>query len=280
MRLILAFATADAAFLSYVRNKRNGVIPTELRNQGYWKTVPVRFDVQINEIGLKTPPLDIGQWLQRLASITDMLILIIDESLRNLVHDYEDAYFVVSRPQYPGQNLQNELRALLAPTLRQFAAYAMRFAMLRNRRPLLLPFDIFLAPELNDLRQRMTADKMEPNLAEDLDELLSELNRRAKPKRKNVKAGDALFLVDDRPLYYRYGPEHHALPGTASPPHHHKCSHNSLFRFGCSYDPGLHHNVDDGGDPSSVSGSFTSCHGQAVHVHGKTHLNIFPNGHI
>ncbi len=278
MRVTLAFATADAKLLPYLRTQRQAVLPAELRNQGYWKGCHIA--VQFNEISLKTSADELGKWLRRLASAADALILIVDEDLRGTVHEFEDAYFVVSRPKYPGKNMQNELRAVIAPALKHFGIYLSRFNSLRNQRILLLPLDIFQAAELDDLRQRLTFDKMEPQLAEDLDLLLSELNDRARPKTKTRKQGKAVHLVDDRPLFYRYGPEHHALPETGRPPHAEKCWHNSLFRFGRAYDGGLHHNVDDGDDPSHAAGKFVGCHGQMVEVMAKPYLNIFPNGHV
>lgn len=124
----------------------------------------------------------------------------------------------------------------------------------------------------------MTAQKMNPGLGEDLDRLIAAINRRARPKSK--KRFRTVYLVDDRPLWYRYGPERHKIVQTVTPPHHEKCWHLSRFRFGRLYDDRLHHNVDDDSDPTQVYGNFVTCHGAVFSANGESHLNVFPNGFI
>lgn len=278
MRVVVAVATANAGLLAYLAANRDKVVPLEYRSRGYFGEKGVRFSIQLQAIDLTTNSRELGLWLRRLAENTDGLILLIDDVYRYLVSDFEDAYFVADLPPYPGHIFQNYIRAELAPILRHFAAYSVRFDNMRCLRVLLLPLDIFQAADLAELRVRMTTGKMEAGLGEDLDRLIAAINARARPKSK--QRFRKVYLVDDRPLFYRYGPERHKIIQTVVPPHHEKCWHLSRFRFGRFYDDRLHHNVDNDSNPTSVSGAFANCHGDQFIANGESHLNIFPNGYI
>jgi hypothetical protein len=276
MRIVIAVATANATLRAYLAANRNAVLPPEYNGRGYLKDA--RFSVQVHAIDHQTTPAVIGVWLRRLAVAADGLIMLIDDARRDLAADYEDAYFVVGVPAYPGKVLQNQFRSTIAPILRHFTALSQRFDNLRNQRALLLPLEIFLAGELVALRTRLTTNKMIPGLGEDLDRLLLALNQRARPKvRQRFRQ---VYLVDDRPLWYRYGPERHGVVETTMPPHHEKCWHNSRFRFGRLFNDRLHHNVDDDSKPTRVFGNFVTCHGGHFGATGESHLNIFPNGYL
>jgi hypothetical protein len=278
MKVVIAVATADTTLRAFVSSKRDLIVPPEAIAKGYLRDVNVRFSPQIFAVDQKPTPAALGEWLGRLAASTDGLILLIDQSYRHLAADYEDAYFVASLPEPHGKIVQNYIRSVLAPILRHFSFYSQRFDNLNNQRILLLPLDIFLADDLQLLRTQMTHEKMQPGFGQRLDEVVAALRGRGRPKTKTRYK--AAYLVDDRPLWFRYGPEKHALVETTAPPHQGRCWHNSLFRFGRAYDPRLHHNVDDDSDPTSVHDNFTSCHGQIFTANGQSHLNVFPNGYL
>jgi hypothetical protein len=278
MKIVIAVATSDAGLRSYLANNRDKAVPSEIAARGYLCDKRTRFSVQLFAINGWTTSTELGLWLRRLAENTDGLILLIDDDQRHLASDYEDAYFVASLTAYSGRSLQNRVHAILAPILRHFSAYSQRFDNLRSVRVLLLPLNIFLADDLIELRSRMTTRKMMAGLGEDLDRLIAAINRRARPKSK--RRFRTVYLVDDRPLYYRYGPERHKIVQTTTPPHHENCWHLSKFRFGRLYDDRLHHNVDDNSDPTCVYGNFTTCHGEVFVAKGDSHLGIFPNGSI
>ena len=278
MKVVIAIATTDAALRAYVSNKRDLIVPPEATAKGYLREANARFSVQILAIDKALTPAELGKWLGRLAVTTDGLILLIDQNYRHLAADYEDAYFVASLPEPHGKIIQNYIRSVLAPILHPFSFYSQRFDNLNNQRILLLPLDIFLADDLQLLRARMTHNKMQPSFSQHIDELVAALRQRAGPKTKTRYK--TVYLKDDRPLYFRYGPEEHAVVETTPPPHHAKCWHNSLFRFGRAYNPRRHHNVDDASDPTSVHGDFTGCHGQVFTANGDSHLNVFPNGYL
>ncbi len=279
MRIVIAVATADASLRAFLASNRDRAVPPEIACHPHLSDRGSRFSIQLQAINQGTTSDDLGCWLERLSKGAEGLILLIDASNRFLVQDFEDAYFVTDIPPYKGKVAQNQVRAALAPILRHFVAYSQRFDHKRNLRVLLLPLDIFIADDLADLRGRMTTGKMAPGLGEDIDRLIAAVNRRGRPKTKRGSYSK-IFLVDDRPLFYQYGPERHKIVQTVMPPHGEKCRHLSRFRFGRLYDDRLHHNVDDGSKPTKVSGSFTTCHGDIFAANGQSHLNIFPNGFI
>lgn len=279
MRIVLAVASNDPALRSYLVTNRNSVVPPEIAGSGYFGGKGARFSVRVFALTSTTTEDELGLWLRALSKDADGLVVLIDEAHRPLARSFEDAYFIANWPSYPGKVLLNQVRATIAPVLRHFAAYCVRFDKLNTQRVLLLPLEIFLATELVALRARMTADKMNPGLGQELDEIIASIVRqRARPKTK--QRYKTVYFVDDRPLWYRYGPERHAVVQTTKPPHEEKCWHLSRFRFGRLYDEGLHHNVDDDSDPTTVFGSFTTCHGAVFSASGESHLNIFPNGYI
>jgi hypothetical protein len=276
MKVVVGFATADAAVRTFLFARRGQAIPPGSVAQGYFCDRNARFVIQTYPLETATDAGDLQSWLEGLAAGCDGLILLIDHAARHLTADVEDAYFVASLPAYPGRFLQNRIHAMLAPVLRHYAAYCRLFDHFRTQKMLLLPFEVFHAAELAALRKRLTSDKMLPGLAQELEHLLQMLGARERPKRH--RRFRKVYLVDDRPLWYRYGPERHKLVETAAPPHAAKCWHNSRFRFGRLYDDRLHHNVDDGSDPTHVHGQFTDCHGDPFVATGESHLGIFPNG--
>jgi len=279
MRIVIAVATADVALRAFLAANRDRAVPPEIGSHPHLRDRGARLSVQLQSIDYNTTADDLDDWLRRLADGSEALILLIDEGYRHLVQDLEDAYFVSSIPLYHGRIAQNQVRAALASIMRHFVAYSQRFDDLRNLRVLLLPLDIFMAADLAELRARMTTGKMLPGLGEDIDRLIAAVNRRGRPKSKRGRYSK-VYLVDDRPLFYRYGPERHKIVQTVKPPHHEKCWHRSRFRFGRLYDDRLHHNVDDGSSPTSVHGNFATCHGDIFVANGESHLNIFPNGFI
>ncbi|CAK0774787.1 conserved hypothetical protein [uncultured Gammaproteobacteria bacterium] len=276
MKVVIAIATAHAALRAFVSSKRDVIVPPEATANGY--LCNARFSPHIFEVNQNSTPREIGAWLRRLAESTDGLILLIDQNYRHLAADYEDAYFVASLPEPHGRIIQNYIRSVLAPILRHFSFYSQRFDSFNQQRIFLLPLDVFRANDLQLLRARMTHEKMLPGFGQRLDELVAQLRNRGRPKTKT--RDKKVYFVDDRPLWFRYGPEEHAFVETTVPPHHEKCQHNSLFRFGRAYNPRLHHNVDDDSNPTSVYGDFTSCHGQVFTASGQSHLDVFPNGNI
>lgn len=278
MRVVIAVATADARLRTYLAGNRNIVVPPDIANRGYLQEKGTRFSVQILAVDPQTAPAEIGAWLRRIAVASDGLILLIDDALRHLVSDYEDAYFVAGLPDYTGRILQNQVRSAIVPILRHFVSYSQRFDNFRNQRVLLLPLEIFLAADLDTLRARLTAQKMAPGLGGDIDRLVAALNQRAGPKTR--RRFRRVYHVDDRPLWYHYGPERHRVVETTMPPHQEKCWHNSRFRFGRLYDDRLHHNVDNDSKPTQVHGNFTTCHGSVFVAGGQSHLNVFPNGYV
>lgn len=278
MKVVIGVATADASLRVYLAANRDGVVPPEIGARGYLRDKGARFSVQLLAIDHNTTAENLGVWLRRLAERSEGLILLIDDDQRHLASDFEDAYFVASLGPYPGRIFQNQVRAALAPILRHFVAYSQRFDDLRSLRVLLLPLEIFISADLVDLRMRMTTGKMLSGFGEDIDRLISAINRRARPKSR--QRNRKVYLVDDRLLFYRYGPERHKVVQTIVPPHHEKCWHLSRFRFGRFYDDRLHHNVDDGSDPTRVHGNFITCHGEVFVAYGESHLGIFPNGFI
>lgn len=279
MRIVIAVATADAALRAFLAANRDRAVPPEIAAHRHLYDRGARFSVQLQAINQNTTADDIGGWLRRLADRAEGLILLIDEGYRHLTQNLEDAYFITSIVPYQGHVAQNQVRSTLAPIIRHFVAYSLRFDNMRNQRVLLLPLDVFIAAELAELRTRVTTGKMTPGLGEDLDRLIAAVNQRGRPKTKQGRYSK-VYLVDDRPLYYRYGQERHKIVQTVAPPHQEKCWHLSRFRFGRLYDDGLHHNVDDGSHPTSVRGNFTTCHGDIYVANGQSHLNIFPNGFI
>lgn len=279
MRIVIGVASADPALRSYVAIARNKIVPPEAISRGYLHDRHARFSIQLFALRPETPEIDLDNWLRDISKAADGLILLVDPDSRARFADYEEAYFVEELPHTAGRVLQNEMRATLAPVLRHYGAVSRRFDRLNDQRILLLPLDIFQADDLAALRLRLTADKMQTGLGEDIERLMARLAGRARPKRQ--KRFRDVYLVDDRPLWYRYGPEKHKIVQTVTPPHPSRCWHNSQFRFGRRYDDRLHHNVDDGNKPSSVVGALTTCHGEIYHADGgDSHLNIFPNGFI
>lgn len=278
MRIVIAVASANAALRTFLVTNRNSVVPPEISDRGYLKGKNARFSVQVYQVHSTTTSDDLGGWLRSATKSSDGVIVVTDDAYRHLFTPFEDAYFIATFPNYAGRVLQNQVRAAFAPILRHFIAYCERFDTLRNQRILLLPLDIFIAAELAALRLRLTTGKMQPRLADDLDRLVAAISRRARPKTR--QKGKSVYLVDDRPLWYKYGPERHAVVQTTRPPHDEKCWHISRYRFGRRYDDGLHHNVDDDSKPTKVFGQFVSCHGQAFQASGQSHLNVFPNGYI
>lgn len=278
MKIVIAVASANAALRTFVVTNRNLVVPPEIIARGYLKDKGARFSVQVLEISAQTTRDDLGLWLRKITGGAEGAILLIDEVHRHLAGDLEDAYFVASLQAYPGRVLQNQFRSAITPVLKHFVAYSQRFDNLGAQRVLLLPMDIFRANELVALRVRLTTLKMVAGLAHDLDQIISALQERARPKSR--QRFRKVYLVDDRPLWYRYGPDRHAVIQTIKPPHDEKCWHLSRYRFGRLYDDGLHHNVDDDSKPTKVLGTFNTCHGDTFTASGESHLNIFPNGYI
>lgn len=278
MRIVIAVASANAALRAYLAANRNGAAPPEMLARGYLKEKAARFSVQVFALTPTTTSDDLGVWLRDVTRSSEGAIVVIDEDHRALMAPFEDAYFIASFPPYPGRVLQNQVRSALAPILRHFVSYSERFDALKNQRILLLPLDIFQSVELTALRTRLTLAKMRPGLADDLDGFLAALDARARPKSR--RRGKTIYLVDDRPLWYRYGPERHAIVQTIKPTHPEQCWHLSRYRFGRLYDDRLHHNVDDDSKPTKVYGQFSSCHGQAFAASGQSHLNVFPNGYV
>jgi hypothetical protein len=280
MKVVIAVATENALLRAYCASERDKIVPPEVRSSGYFKDKGTNFSVLLYSITHATSPHDLDQWLRGIAPKDDSggLILFVDAEKRHLAADFEDAYFVVNISPFYGRVLQNQVRSMVAPVLRHFAAYSLRFDSLNNQRVLLLPFDVFQAAHLAALRLRMTVDKMMAGFGGDLDTLIAALMDRARPKTR--KSYRTVYIVDDRPLWYRYGPDKHKYIQTDVPPHPDKCWHNSVFRFGRRYTDRLHHNVDDDSQPTKVYGTFYNCHGVAFTATGESHLGIFPNGFI
>ena len=278
MKVVIGVATADAVLRAFVSSKRNLIVPPEATKKGYLHVQSVRFSPQIFAIDQKPTGPELGEWLRRISVGVDGLILLIDQHYRHLASDYEDAYFVASLLKPHGRIVQNYIRSALAPILRHFSFYSERFDRLNNQRIMLLPLDIFQANDLHLLRSRLTHEKMQPGFGQHLDGFVAALRHRGRPKTKT--RFKTVYMLDDRPLWFRYGPEQHAHVETMVPPHHDKCWHNSHFRFGRAYNPRLHHNVDDDSEPTSVYGQFRCCHGQIFTANGQSHVNIFPNGYV
>lgn len=275
MRVLVAVATANAALRNFLASNRPNVIPRGTIEKGYFAERQARFSVQIKALDENSSGDAIGAWLKRISKTADAVILLIDQNCRQLVTPYEDAYFIVDIPPYPGAVLQNQVFATLAPILRHFANFCRIFDSQKNQKVLLLPLDIFLADELNELRARLTVDKMDVGFADDVEQKISRLNERARPK--GQRRFKRVYFVDDRPLWFHYGLEQHAMAETGVPPHAEHCWHTSCFRFGRRFDCKRHFNVDDDSTPTKVFGSFINCHGETFNASGQSHLNVFPN---
>jgi|GEM_PF-4990516 len=278
MKLVIAFATDNTNILTFVSSNRDKVIPRNFRGDRYFCEKGINFSVVQMPITDQTNFASLSAWLKDRSRGAEGLILLIDEAHRHLAHELEDAYFVVGLQSYSGGVVQNQIHSAISPVLRHFAAYSQRFDDFGKKRVFLLPLDIFKSKELDELRDRLTNRKMEPGFGEDIERLLKELNKRARPK--SQKRFKKVFHVDDRSLFYRYAEERHAIVQSAVPPHHEKCWHLSKFRFGRVYDTELHHNVDNDSEPTRVFGNFITCHGDVFTATGQSHLNIFPNGYI
>lgn len=275
MRVVIAVATANAALRNFLASNRPNVIPQGTIEKGYFAERQARFSVQIQALDENSSADAIGAWLKRISKTADAVILLIDQNCRQLVTPYEDAYFIVNIPPYPGAVLQNQVFATLAPILRHFANFCRIFDSQKNQKVLLLPLDIFLADELNELRARLTVNKMDVGFADDVEQKISRLNERARPK--GQRRFKRVYFVDDRPLWFHFGLEQHAMAETGVPPHAEHCWHTSCFRFGRRFDCKRHFNVDDDSTPTKVFGSFITCHGETFNASGQSHLNVFPN---
>jgi len=278
MKFVIGFATSESRLRDYVAANRNKIVPKEHSSRGYFCEKNIRFSVQIFAVNAGTDIHQIDEWLRRISSDAEGLILLVDDASRHLFGVFEDAYFISSLPVYLGNVSQNQITSAVAPVLRNFAFFSQRFDCLRTQKIALLPLDIFVAAELCEFRQLMTYRKMLPGFATEFDKTIAELSERARPKsRQRFKK---TYYVDDRSLWYRYGPERHRVVETTKPPHDEKCWHNSRFRFGRLYDDRLHFNVDTDSEPTSVSGKFMSCHGEMISKSNESHLNVFPNGYL
>jgi hypothetical protein len=276
MKLRVLFATSDQTLRTFIGLRKVSLIPPSMISDGYWAKRGVRFDVCALEINANMSSSDFAEMIHTQAEQFDAVVLLIEDACHHLAEGVRDAVFTVDfLKKYGGKSTQNRIGAILTQTLKRFAVVAQKFEDNKFRKLMLLPLDMFQASELKAMRKLITRDNFTSGFNEALDRVLAQFEPRQRPK-KRMTFPDK-YVIDDRPLFYQYGHEQHALV-ERNTPHTAICVLNADFRFGCRYDARRHYNVTKEKKDDPVSGAFISCHQQAVSVRPCSHINVFPNG--
>lgn len=278
MKLGVVFATSDEAFRNFLVARKEAILPSGTVRKDFAANRPTSFSVATIPPDALADKDVFGRKLIDLAEPLAGMVLLVDDLNAHLADDYRDALFVGSLPMVPpGMQYANRAGAAAAPLLKNYAAMRSVFEDAKFQKPLLLPLEVFQAPELTAIRTLVSHDAAAPGFGQTLIDLLAKLRSRQKPK--NRAQDRRTYLVDDASLFFEYGHEEDKVPKTDAPPHDIRCKLNSEFRFGLRYNRLRHFNISDGLKNRVISGPFRSCHGGVIHLKGDPHLNVFPNAY-
>jgi len=277
MKFHIVFVTADEYLAKYVSKKKTGIIPRDVSRHGCFGGPKSTVSVSSYLVPPNGNAPDLRTFLTPVMYTADGIVLVCDDVLENVVDSLKDAMFCAPITRgYEGMTLHNYLNRFLSRVLKNFSAFAVKFADGKYQKVLLLPLNNFSAPDLNELRNAFSALAGENQFSDTLTTLLARLRDRQRPKSSDDYPNT--YLLDDRRHFYVYGPERHAKADTKSPPHSFRCKINGFFRFGLRYDEARHFNVSLENRREHISGNFIDCHDASRHVHPCSHVDLFPNG--
>ncbi len=231
--------------------------------------------VSVSSILLTQPKSDeILDYFIRHSATLSGAIVILDDNFSFLLSDLAPSLFsVIVSSDALSLNIQNCLRSAYNSSLDIFLSIYERFQNFQYKKIFLLPYRNFLGSDFEDLAGNFRKGIVDRSLIQKVDEALSRIRKRQKPKTSSTYRDT--YLADDQKRFFQMGKEKHAKAETGQPPHSKLCVLNSKFRFGNKFDENLHYNVSFEGD--DISGVFADCHDRGEIVGTKSHLNIFPN---
>lgn len=191
-----------------------------------------------------------------------------------------DKIFFTTFFSFPGwrANYQNFFSKHFSSWMKNFSEIAKAGGNQKQRTMLLLPVNAFDAEELRELPKALKNHATEGRFIRILQSYFASMGGRQNPKRKG--GGDeSKFYVDDQRHFFQLGLEEHAEAGEL-PPHDFFCRAGKFLRFGISIKDKRHFNVTEERPKDRIHVSLENCHGEMDRYGPKTHLNIFPNGHI
>ena len=279
MKPFICLVSPDARLRRHFGRGKEAIIPREAFLRGPLANQQVSSTVVAWIPNSPLSPTDLESFLLSRARDHDACIVVVDTAWRTYVQNITIAMFVAAfEGEAVGHNPGNFFFGLFARMLRNFAQVFDKFRRGDDAKLLALPTRNFKADELNEIVSLLRDKALEGSLNNDLEEQLSGLRQRVRPRRRS--AYKATYAVDDHERFFIYGLETHSQFATGAP-HQPSCELTGLFRFGIRLDHRRHYNVSETeGDHTTISGEFADCHSQVHTVIGRTHLNMFANDYF
>ncbi len=274
MRALVTLVSSNPGARDVFLRKKDAVIPKSLRDLPRIKSIGL--SLSIGFFDPSTAGRSLEAYVLDAAGSADMIALLVDDSIEAMAVPLAPAC-LVGRVYYdPGaRSYDNFISGQLTKLIKNLAAVAELMASAGNQLPLLLPLRNFSAPELAQLQMVFRDEGMSGDLVRKVGDLVKELNRRKRPRKRATSA--QTYLVDDDDKLFDYGKERHAQLATGAP-HTSMCVLTGSFRFGWRIPTDRHYNVTkEVGALTKIGGHFADCHGALIHVPERTHLNMFSN---
>ncbi|WP_155773937.1 hypothetical protein [Rhodovulum sp. MB263] len=276
MKAAIVVGTNDPEIQNYFDDRQEAAIPKAYREGSglaFSSLKVFRFDPH-NKDGLSY-----REYVVRVSQRYDAVACVVGVDVYDWVDGCENLFFTTFF-NFPGwqPNYQNFFSKHFSSWLKNFSEIAKAGGSQKQRTMLLLPVTAFDADELRALPRLLKDHATEGRFIRILQSYFASVGGRQTPKRKG--GGDATkFYVDDRRHFFQLGLEEHAEAGEL-PPHDFFCRAGKFIRFGISIKDKRHFNVTEEKPKDRIHIRLKNCHGQEDDYGPKTHLNIFPNGHI
>jgi len=275
MLLPVVFVSANAAVLDTVAERRDALIPSEIRARRFEALGGEEIVISAYRVSESS---NLNGLLAHIGKISDRklsgVILLIDGSMPNVIDSVGDIFSVntFEVPPY-GQKMGNFLSSTISRALRAFRHYKTRFDDAKYQQILRLPLRNFAASEIAALRETCHDMMNCGNFGRDLDGLMHKFRAKRQHPKKASSYPDT-YLVDDDGKHFSLGHEVHAQADTAMPPHNALCALANNFRFGRVFDGTRHFNVSRDGS-GLMAGQYSDCHNEQRPGGGGKHLNMF-----
>lgn len=232
------------------------------------------FDAKVFNPQIQGPALD-DFFIKNLGE-ADAVAVLLDRRYENMASSFRTAFFfgAVDLSEYI-ENIQNTLSGVASKLLRNLGHLLVVLQDSTGFQAAALPLSNFQANELVELVDSCRTLALEGNFQREMKACVELLKRRRGPKRRSDYPG--LYFKDDQEVHFQYGYEEHARYETGGT-HLIACDLNGLFRFGRRLEVQRHYNVSRGpGDDDRITATFHNCHGVAVNIANRTHVNMFSN---
>jgi len=157
MKIGIIFATPDQTLRTFIGLRKQRVIPSSAIENRYFEQNRPIFIVGTLDISGLTTVADFTSRVHALSDDLDGFILLIDSTRAHLADGVRDAIFTMEfENQYLGKSPQNRVGAIITPALKHYTFLAQRFDDGKFQKILLLPFDSFIAKELDQVRVLVT----------------------------------------------------------------------------------------------------------------------------